>query len=402
MNTNMLVIERRRIISESVFSLRGKSTLVFMFLLFGQVASEHIVTGIIGESVLLPCDLNLSINPARLRFHWQDHSDVVLYSFNARVEQEYQNKLYTNRTNAFQVEMSSGNISIELRQVTPQDNQKTYWAFALLFDRNDQPIYFTKVCQTTLLVAARFLTPKLTVKYKVMNAMCLTQGGYPKPKVTWTIQDLSQPQNGTLEPREVQTNFTLDPESGLYTVWSQVNFTENYIDNHSVTCQVFNPVLRETVSNTTIIRTSEGLSLSAIVGITLLMLICVGGIIFVYKQCCGTSGVKATANSVAAGSSEGAAGGVEEHSNLMSSTTSQALGNCSVVQGDGATAINSGEATVDNTNGAATEDVTEPVDDMATVMTGLVGSGYRGPQSYRDISHTHQRGEIERYGGVFF
>uniref|UniRef100_A0A8C7V278 CD80-like immunoglobulin C2-set domain-containing protein n=1 Tax=Oncorhynchus mykiss TaxID=8022 RepID=A0A8C7V278_ONCMY len=215
-----------------------------------------LVTGIIGESVLLPCDLNLSINPARLRFHWQDHSDVVLYSFNNRVEQEYQNELYTNRTNAFQVEMSSGNISIELKQVTPQDNQKTYWAFALLFDRNDQPIHFTKVCQTTLLVAARFPTPKLTVKYKVMNAMCLTQGGYPKPKVTWTIQDLSQPQNGTLEPREVQTNFTLDPESGLYTVWSQVNFTENYIDNHSVTCQVFNPVLRETVSNTTIIRTS--------------------------------------------------------------------------------------------------------------------------------------------------
>ncbi|XP_064832121.1 T-lymphocyte activation antigen CD80-like [Oncorhynchus masou masou] len=289
MNANMLVIERRRIISESVFSLRGKSTLVFMFLLFGQVASEHLVTGIIGESVLLPCDLNLSINPARLRFHWQDHSDVVLYSFNARVEQEYQNTLYTNRTHAFQVEMSSGNISIELRQVTPQDNQKTYWAFALLPDRNDQPIHFTKVCQTTLLVAARFPTPKLTVKYKVMNAMCLTQGGYPKPKVTWTIQDLSQPRNGTLELREVQTIFTRDPESGLYTVWSQVNFTENYTDNHSVTCQVFNPVLRETVSNTTIIRTSEGLSLSAIVGITLgitlLMLICVGGIIFVYKQC---------------------------------------------------------------------------------------------------------------------
>ncbi|KAM9484831.1 T-lymphocyte activation antigen CD80-like isoform 1-T1 [Salvelinus alpinus] len=311
MNTNMLVIERRRIISESVFSLRGISTLVFIFLLFAHVASEHLVTGIIGESVLLPCDLNLSINPARLRFHWQDHSDVVLYSFNKRVEQEYQNKLYTNRTNAFQVEMSSGNISIELRQVTPQDNQKTYWAFASLFDRIDQTIHFTKVCQTTLLVAARFLTPKLTVKYKAMNAMCLTQGGYPKPKVTWTIQDLSQPQNGTLEPREVQTNITLDPESGLYTVWSQVNFKENYTDNHSVTCQVFNPVLRETVSNTTIIRTSEGLSLSVIVGITLLMLICVGGIIFVYKQCCGTSGGEATANSVAAGSSEGATGGDE-------------------------------------------------------------------------------------------
>ena len=124
---------------------------------------------------------------------------------------------------------------------------------------------------------------------------------------------------------------------------------------------------------------------------------------------CGTSGVKATANSVAAGSSEGAAGGVEEHSNLMSSTTSQALGNCSVVQGDGATAINSGEATVDNTNGAATEansaateGVTEPVDDMATVMTGLFGSGYRGPQSYRDISHTHQRGRDREVWRCFF
>uniref|UniRef100_A0A8C7G103 CD80-like immunoglobulin C2-set domain-containing protein n=1 Tax=Oncorhynchus kisutch TaxID=8019 RepID=A0A8C7G103_ONCKI len=236
-----------------------------------QVASEHLVTGIIGESVLLPCDLNLSINPARLRFHWQDHSDIVLYSFNARVEQEYQNKLYTNRTNAFQ--LLWGNHKGHYYSIYT-------WHFVEPFSH-----FLSLPCT----LSARFPTPKLTVKYKGMNAMCLTQGGYPKPKVTWTIQDLSQPQNGTLEPREVQTNFTLNPESGLYTVWSQVNFTKNYIDNHSVTCQVFNLVLRETVSNTTIIRTSEGLSLSAIVGITLgitlLMLICVGGIIFVYKQC---------------------------------------------------------------------------------------------------------------------
>uniref|UniRef100_A0A4W5M0J3 Ig-like domain-containing protein n=1 Tax=Hucho hucho TaxID=62062 RepID=A0A4W5M0J3_9TELE len=251
------------------------------YLIHSLVSSEHLVTGIIGESVLLPCDLNLSINPARLRFHWQDHSDVVLYSFNERVEQEYQNKLYTNRTNAFEVEMSSGNISIKLSQVTPQDNQKTYWT-TLLVAGHYYSIYtwhlmapFSHFLSLHCTLSARFLTPKLTVKYKVRNAVCLTQGGYPKPKVTWTIQDLSQPQNGTLEPREVQTNITLDPESGLYTVSSQVNFTENYTDNHSVTCQVFNPVLRETVSNTTVIRTS----------ITLLMLICVGGIIFVYKQC---------------------------------------------------------------------------------------------------------------------
>ncbi|XP_055735198.1 T-lymphocyte activation antigen CD80-like [Salvelinus fontinalis] len=180
-----------------------------------------------------------------------------MYSFNKGEENRHQDNLYTNRTKAFGSEMSCGNISIKLSQVTLEDKQNVYWAFATLFDENDKHILeLIKVCHTTLHVAARFPTPSVTVNKTNMNATCSTQGGYPQPVVTWTIQDVRLVQNRTLDPWEVQTKRQPDPESGLYTVWSQVNITEN----QTVTCHIFNPVLRETVSNTTIVSSNQSIN----------------------------------------------------------------------------------------------------------------------------------------------
>ncbi|XP_029501411.1 butyrophilin-like protein 10 [Oncorhynchus nerka] len=268
--------------------------LISILLLPAPAASENEVTGIIGESVLLSCDLKSStaIDTARLRFHWQDKSERVLYSFNKGEENQHQDSFYTNRTKAFVSEMSSGNISIKLSQVTLEDNRNVYSAFATLFGENDKHIH---TCPTTLLVAARFPTPSVTVNKTNMNATCSTQGGYPQPMVTWTIQDRG---NLTLDPWEVQTNITLDSESGLYSVWSQVNITEN----QTVTCHIFNPVLRETVSNTTIVSPSintdpagddqEGFTpiiITIVLIILVLILFSIGGY-FVYKKRCGASG----------------------------------------------------------------------------------------------------------------
>ncbi|XP_071225047.1 uncharacterized protein [Salvelinus alpinus] len=215
--------------------------LICILLLSAPAVSELEVTGIIGESVLLSCDLNSStaIDTSRLRFYWQDKSGKVLYSFNKGEENQHQ---------------------------------------------------------------ARFPTPSVTVNKTNMNTTCSTQGGYPQPVVTWTIQDVLLAQNRTLDPWEVQTKRQPDPESGLYTVWSQVNIREN----QTVTCHIFNPVLRETVSNTTIVNSNqsintdpagdvqEGFSLIIIVVITtVLILFCfgVGGRgYFVYKKRCRASG----------------------------------------------------------------------------------------------------------------
>ncbi|XP_064799981.1 ICOS ligand-like isoform X2 [Oncorhynchus masou masou] len=280
--------------------------LISILLLSAPAASENEVTGIIGESVLLSCDLKSStaIDTARLRFHWQDESERVLYSFNIGEENQHQDSLYTNRTKAFRSEMSSGNISIKLNHVTLEDKQKVYRAFATLFGEDDKHIH---PCRTTLLVAARFPTPSVTVNKTNMNSTCSTQGGYPQPTVTWTIQDRG---NRTLDPWEVQTNITPDSESGLYSVWSQVNITEN----QTVTCHIFNPVLRETVSNTTIVSPSintdpagdvqEGFTpiiiavpvlfitvvIITVVIITVLIILFCFGVYFVYKKRCGASG----------------------------------------------------------------------------------------------------------------
>ncbi|XP_055735156.1 butyrophilin-like protein 10 [Salvelinus fontinalis] len=219
-----------------------------------------------------------------------------MYSFNKGEENRHQDNLYTNRTKAFGSEMSSGNISIKLSQVTLEDEQNVYWAFATLFDENDK---HKRGCQNILHVAARFPTPSVTVNKTNMNATCSTQGGYPQPVVTWTIQDVPLAQNRTLDPWEVQTKRQPDPESGLYTVWSQVNIREN----QTVTCHIFNPVLRETVSNTTIVSSNQSINTDpagdvqegfspGIIGVitTVLIVFGFGGGYFVYKKCCGATG----------------------------------------------------------------------------------------------------------------
>nr|XP_023991805.1 butyrophilin-like protein 10 [Salvelinus alpinus] len=137
---------------------------------------------------LLSCDLNSStaIDTSRLRFYWQDKSGKVLYSFNKGEENQHQDNLYTNRTKAFGSEMSSGNISIKLSQVTLEDKQNVYWAFPTLFDENDKHILELIKCVPYPTCGSTVPTPSVTVNKTNMNATCSTQGGYPQPVVTWT------------------------------------------------------------------------------------------------------------------------------------------------------------------------------------------------------------------------
>ncbi|XP_034144768.1 uncharacterized protein LOC117593488 [Esox lucius] len=242
------------------------------------------VTGTVSRSVLLPCSLNSSatIDPKRLQFYWQDKDSKVLYSFDKGEENRHQDSHYKNKTEAFKIEMSSGNLSIQLNNLTLQD-QNTYLVFATMFSNTDKPLReFIKVCHTSLDVAAWFPTqewhpqikvtcsiqggypqPKVTCSvqganpesevtcsvqsvHPKPNVTCLTRGGYPQSKVTWIIQDQSQRQV-TLGPWEVQTNITLDPDDGMYTACGQVHFPEN----QTMMCHIFNLLLGETASNKT-------------------------------------------------------------------------------------------------------------------------------------------------------
>lgn len=92
---------------------------------------------------------------------------------------------------------------------------------------------FVMVCS-----AESYHKPIVTVNYEEWKAECTSQGGYPKPRLTWTNQ------NGLLDPEVPQ--IVQDAGSGTLNISSTVNITEN----QTVTCAIFNPTLKETLNTT--------------------------------------------------------------------------------------------------------------------------------------------------------
>lgn len=118
------------------------------------------VSGTVGESVVLPCDLNTStaIDLGRLRFHWQGRVDQsVLYSFERGLETpEFQTATYHSRSTASLSDMRRGIISVRLNNLTLEDDQKSFSAYVVHdVKRGNRP---DEICQTTLHVAGKYGT----------------------------------------------------------------------------------------------------------------------------------------------------------------------------------------------------------------------------------------------------
>ncbi|MGH0121911.1 UNVERIFIED_CONTAM: hypothetical protein FKN15_077102 [Acipenser sinensis] len=98
----------------------------------------------------------------------------------------------------------------------------------------------TDVCTVKLEVAASFTDPSINLgpcwkseEQVERNVSCISNGGYPKPQVHWTIQN-----GDTLVHPQGQTNVTQDPDSGLYIIDSQV--TVNFTEGLTISCSIEN------------------------------------------------------------------------------------------------------------------------------------------------------------------
>uniref|UniRef100_A0A667Z9V7 Butyrophilin subfamily 3 member A2-like Ig-C domain-containing protein n=1 Tax=Myripristis murdjan TaxID=586833 RepID=A0A667Z9V7_9TELE len=194
------------------------------------------VLGTVGESVVLPCDLNTStaIDPGRLRFHWQGTADPsVLYSFDkGRETPQYQSATYRSRSTASLSDMRRGIISVRLNNLTLEDDQKSFSAYVVL----DVKGRLDRICPTTLHVA------------EMMLAVCTSQGGFPEPVVTWQVQELPGNTNHVLQPVEANTTAVQHLQDRLFTVTSSINTSGGKY--HSVTCLIHNPTSNVTLNVT--------------------------------------------------------------------------------------------------------------------------------------------------------
>lgn len=84
--------------------------------------------------------------------------------------------------------------------------------------------------------------PNIVFNTRDMMAMCATKGGFPEPELSWIVMD-HEGHERTLEPPDVQT-YLYKEDDGTYRVTS----TANISGSQKVTCSVYNPTSKETLS----------------------------------------------------------------------------------------------------------------------------------------------------------
>ncbi|XP_060886262.1 ICOS ligand-like [Labrus mixtus] len=247
--------------------------LLLCFLGVCACLEEDCVLGIIGRPVLLPCFysqltfVNVSIEWRRddqvvLRAMWRDDGDVEEWSI--------------NRASVSADALLTGNISMELPSVDPEDNKTNYSVFIISGDNRS-----AAVCSVCLRIAASFSFPLLqrgeAAHGNETSFLCQSRGGFPEPAVHWLIDNTAEPPKGS-----VKTLITSLPDSKLFNITSHLMV--NISKDSSVSCVIENPAMNETLTSTTygaggspvVSRASEAMwifstALSVVVGVMVIV-----------------------------------------------------------------------------------------------------------------------------------
>ncbi|KAG5856034.1 hypothetical protein ANANG_G00003580 [Anguilla anguilla] len=178
------------------------------------------VLAVRGRPVVLGCSYapSLGNNLEKLVVTWQTAEDnLVLHSFYfGRDQLDKQNARYRNRTSMFHPLLGTGNASLRLDRVGPQDSGRYLCSVDSLLGNGK--------AEVQLEYAAFYTEPKLNIQVHPSNISLQYQSeGYPAPQVQWTDsagcnltarEELSGPgEDGLLSLR---TSVTLkDPGPGV-------------------------------------------------------------------------------------------------------------------------------------------------------------------------------------------
>ncbi|XP_059809874.1 ICOS ligand-like isoform X2 [Hypanus sabinus] len=228
--------ERLNRVTQLVLGLFGSG--ILLSCCRAESLSTHTVTGIVGESSLLPCldsKLGIKVNN-EIRVYWQVKSKCI-YAFYSGQEHPDQN--YSHRAKLFSTEFKQGNFSLLLTDLQVSDEAN----YICLIQLKTPSLNYDVVLQVTvtLQIAAHYKDPELTVEGeqnegKPMRLTCSSCGGYPKPTVHWTSGFLDIDKNRTAK---VYTNCSSEHLCNITStlrIHSPVN---------NVTCKIYNAKLKE-------------------------------------------------------------------------------------------------------------------------------------------------------------
>uniref|UniRef100_A0A8D2IA74 T-lymphocyte activation antigen CD80 n=1 Tax=Urocitellus parryii TaxID=9999 RepID=A0A8D2IA74_UROPR len=181
------------------------------------------VTKTVQGMAKLSCNYNISVDElSRVRIYWQKENKMVLSVISGRVQvwSQYQNRTIPEITN---------NLSLVILALRLSD-RGTYTCVVQKTKKGSfQVEHLTSVM---LSIKADFPTPSITDSEHpspdLRRITCSTSGGFPKPYLFWL-------ENGE-EVKAVNTTVYQDPETELYTVYSNLDF--NVTSNHSFVCLI--------------------------------------------------------------------------------------------------------------------------------------------------------------------
>ncbi|XP_065427539.1 butyrophilin subfamily 3 member A2-like [Chrysemys picta bellii] len=198
---------------------------------FSLAGSPRPVVGVVGQDVVLPCQLSPPAGLPSMDVQWRKAGPgfILVHEYVDEGTQDLPGEGYQTRTELFLQEFSSGNVSLKLKQLQVAD-AGTYHCFV----RNPE---WTLEATTELQAAAvaPVFIEVLGPRGQGIGLACRTAGWFPKPELQWVGKNW---QNLAME---IVTNMTQDMEN-LYSVLSHVTVTEGE-DNGDISCIVRNGLL---------------------------------------------------------------------------------------------------------------------------------------------------------------
>ncbi|XP_075771180.1 uncharacterized protein LOC142823745 [Pelodiscus sinensis] len=196
---------------------------------FSLSGSPRPVVGILGQDVVLPCQLSPTARLPRMYVLWRKIGTelIPVHEYSDEGPNEQPGEGYQNRTELFLQEFSSGNISLKLKQLQVADKGKYH-----CFVKNPEWSREATIELWVSAVAPVFIDV-VGHQGQGIGLTCRSAGWFPKPELQWVGKNQQN-----LEMESV-INMTEDGDN-LYSVVSHVTVTEDIGD---INCIVRNGLL---------------------------------------------------------------------------------------------------------------------------------------------------------------
>uniref|UniRef100_K7FQW7 Butyrophilin subfamily 1 member A1 n=1 Tax=Pelodiscus sinensis TaxID=13735 RepID=K7FQW7_PELSI len=200
---------------------------------FTIIPPQNPVIAVIGEDVVLPCQLTAADNPDTITVQWilsRPPNKIEVSTYDGQIKEVRRDERYQGRTQFFQTEFRAGNVSLNLKDIKVSDKGK-YTCSVSLNTWYDEVV-------VELDVTARGAKPSIFLEDYAgqgIGLTCKAEGWFPEPQVLWLD---SKGENRT----EKLTTNKKETLAKIYNIESSI-IIEPGSDNEA-SCKIINHVLK--------------------------------------------------------------------------------------------------------------------------------------------------------------